>query len=703
MRIATLLPYKENFSNNNTGAVSISVNDTNQLSKFRNSIKVYGSTTHKSIYKNYVNVKINKKFLQSTSKIYVNNFLKIINVENIDIIEIHNRPNYLEFLSKLKNIKKILFFHNNPLEMLGAKSKSERIKLLEQTNQIIFNSNFIKKCFFKDIEIKFFKSKISVVQQSTSKTNIDFKKKKKIISFVGKLNEAKGYDLFGEAVLKILDKHKEWSAIVFGNEIRQKYFFNHKRLKIFTFKPNKFILDKLKEISIAVIPSRWDEPFGRSSLEAASRGCAVIKSNKGGLKETTKYSLNLTKLTTEELYKKIDFLIINEDLRIKLQKLNFKNFKYTNEFSSKKIDQIREKVFYKKIISLNKNQIKSLKILHITNFNERFNARLHYNTGKRLNNALIRLGHNVYQLSDRDIISTNRSLLDFNAEKFLNNKVIEICKNFKPDFILLGHADLINSETLNYLKTNNKNLRIAQWFLDPLSKFGPDYLNNKKRILKNIDFIDSTFITTEPSVLDFKINNCYFIPNPVDKSFETLQNFKCTGTKDLFFAMSHGVHRGNLKKGKSDDRKYLLNKLSSKKGIICDFYGVNKTQPIWAEDFLIRIAQSNMGLNLSRGKPIKYYSSDRIAQLMGNGLLTFIHKDYHYSDFFTDKEIVTYKNYNDLVKKILYFKKKPALRKLIAKNGYEKYHKEFGSEKVAKFIISKITNLYSREKFYWVR
>ena len=63
-----------------------------------------------------------------------------------------------------------------------------------------------------------------------------------------------------------------------------------------------------------------------------------------------------------------------------------------------------------------------------------------------------------------------------------------------------------------------------------------------------------------------------------------------------------------------------------------------------------------MGLNLSRGKPIKYYSSDRIAQLMGNGLLTFIHKDYHYSDFFTDKEIVTYKNYNDLVKKILYFK-----------------------------------------------
>ena len=40
-----------------------------------------------------------------------------------------------------------------------------------------------------------------------------------------------------------------------------------------------------------------------------------------------------------------------------------------------------------------------------------------------------------------------------------------------------------------------------------------------------------------------------------------------------------------------------------------------------------------MGLNLSRGKPIKYYSSDRIAQLMGNGLLTFIDEKTCYSDF----------------------------------------------------------------------
>ena len=47
-----------------------------------------------------------------------------------------------------------------------------------------------------------------------------------------------------------------------------------------------------------------------------------------------------------------------------------------------------------------------------------------------------------------------------------------------------------------------------------------------------------------------------------------------------------------------------------------------------------------MGLNLSRGKPTKYYSSNRIASIMGNGLLTFIDEKVHMSDFFNKNEII---------------------------------------------------------------
>jgi hypothetical protein len=154
---------------------------------------------------------------------------------------------------------------------------------------------------------------------------------------------------------------------------------------------------------------------------------------------------------------------------------------------------------------------------------------------KRINYGLIRLGHNVYTLSDRDIISSNRSLLDPSSLKILNNKVLEISKNFKPDLILLGHADNIKTETLKFLKEKNQNLKISQWFLDPLSRKGPDYYKNKKRILDKINIIDSTFLTTDPKSVDFKINNAYFIPNPADKAFETINNTKLKLENDVFF------------------------------------------------------------------------------------------------------------------------------------------------------------------------
>jgi hypothetical protein len=45
-------------------------------------------------------------------------------------------------------------------------------------------------------------------------------------------------------------------------------------------------------------------------------------------------------------------------------------------------------IFFFKVFNIKKKKI--LKIMHITNFNERFNGRLHYNTGRRLNNGFIR-------------------------------------------------------------------------------------------------------------------------------------------------------------------------------------------------------------------------------------------------------------------------------------------------------------------------
>jgi len=108
-----------------------------------------------------------------------------------------------------------------------------------------------------------------------------------------------------------------------------------------------------------------------------------------------------------------------------------------------------------------------------------------------------------------------------------------------------------------------------------------------------------------------------------------------------------------------------------------------------------------MGLNLSRGKPIRYYSSDRIVQLIGNGLLTFIDRKTCLDDFFTDKEAVFYNNLSDLSEKILKFKKDVKLRKNYARNGKNKYMKHFNSDIVSQYILDKTFNLKNKYNYIW--
>tara|TARA_B110001452_G_scaffold145913_1_gene121305 strand:+ start:265 stop:2388 length:2124 start_codon:yes stop_codon:yes gene_type:complete len=705
MKISILLPYKENFTPNNAGAVSLFVNDMNKESIFNESTYIFGSTTSKKkLSNNYINLYLDKNIFMSTSKQYVETFLSHEKSINSDLIEIHNRPNYINLIKKKFKNKIVLYFHNDPLTMNGSKTKKERINLLNNIDKIIFNSNWSKKRFFIDLKNKeLLSQKTSVCFQSSSAIKINLKNKKKIISFVGKLNRAKGYDLFGDAVIKILDKHKDWKARVYGDEPREQLTFKHRNLKVLGFKKNEFILNDLKRISISVVCSRWNEPFGRTSLEAASRGCAVIISDRGGLPETTPNAIILKSLTSDCLYKAINDLIKNKDKLLNLQKSNLSNFKYTHSYISKIIDDIRKSLIVKN--SLNMFNIKKdiiLKIIHITNFNERFNGRLHYNTGRRLNNGFIRLGHNVLTLSDRDIIHTNKNLIDIKGKKTLQKSLIDSLINFKADCVILGHADSVENETLGQIKDKNKSLKICQWFLDPLGINGPDYVKNTKRIFDKERFIDSSFLTTDPSVLTKKLNNSYFIPNPCDRSFETLKNYQNKCEHDIFFAMSHGVHRGGLKKGKSDDRENFISKLVRKnKDINFDIYGMNNVQPIWGDNFLDKISNSSMGLNLSRGKPVKYYSSDRLAQLLGNGLLTFIDERTSFNDFLTKDQIVFYKNIDDLSYKINKYKKDYKERMRIAKNGKDVYLKNFNSTLVSDFILSKTFEYKSKNKFIW--
>ena len=686
--IATILPYKENYTFDKASAASLWVSEFFKKSKHKKNNIIYGYTESKNYLTiNYKNIHLQslKSKFKSTTNEYANKLSIEINKNNFDIVEIHNRPQLLFKLAKKIKNKFIFYFHNDPLSMKGSKTTKERLKILAIVEKIIFVSEWVRERFFINLDQKL-QIKTEIVYPSVNKQKK--RKKEKNIIFVGRLNYSKGYDVFKDAVVKILDNFPKWMAYSIGDEERRNIYINHPRHKELGFLNHKKILEILNRSEIAVVPSRWEEPFGRTSLEATSSGCATIISNRGGLRETTNNAIILNKLNSNELYNEIKKLIINNKKRKILQINGRKQIKHLISQNTKLIDQIRESCLPFFNFNLAK---KKLKIVNLYNQGQKLNHRLYnISLGKKFTNGFIRNGHDVLEISDRDYLRNNKT---FNIIPNINDFqifLIDTFKNYNPDIVFFGHTKNIYLNTLNEFKSINKNLILSQWNEDPIMS-GLNYSNkNISNIKLYSDFVDHNFITTDPSILNRKINknNFYFFFVPVDKNIESFDVFRMRPNKDLFYAMSHGVNRATLKEGVEDERINFLDKLVKKiPDVKYDFYGFSNKQPIWGNDFNNALINSKMGLNLSRGKPTKYYSSNRIASIMGNGLLTFIDEKVFMNDFFNKNEIVFYKNINDLADKIKFYSKKDKIRIKIAKNGKKKYFKLFNETKITKYFI----------------
>jgi hypothetical protein len=343
-----------------------------------------------------------------------------------------------------------------------------------------------------------------------------------------------------------------------------------------------------------------------------------------------------------------------------------------------------------------------MKILHITDFHHRHDSRLFYSTARKISNGLVKNNYFVSEISERD---SSRNLLNYRK---IDNIIKKSIYNLNPDLIIIAHSSKISLETLQFIKKNNKHLKIIQWFVDSLTKKGPDFFHNSKTFIRYIEHLDHSFITTSLDVLDFdnklkkKIS---YIPNPSDDSIDNLKlDQNNNQIFDLFFAMSHGQHRGILKKNFIDHREFFLKKIIDKNpNIIFDLYGFNKENPIWGNNFFNKLSQSKMALNLSRGRSVKYYSSDRISSLISNGITTFIDRKTELDDFFNDNEVVFYNNINDFSESLNFLKNNDKKRKEIGRNGRLKYKKYFNNKTVTRFMVEKTFNIKFSENYYWLK
>jgi hypothetical protein len=341
------------------------------------------------------------------------------------------------------------------------------------------------------------------------------------------------------------------------------------------------------------------------------------------------------------------------------------------------------------------NTSKSLKILQVANFDYKNNFHQFYNCDYKLYFGLIKNGHSVYQFSNRDIARQDGFFKSrFGSKKVQNDKLIKVTREMRPDLILLGHAEQIDNATLNKIRSENKNIKIAAFNVDAL------WLEHNVQLVKERSkAVDALFLTTAGgSLKQFSRNGLKiaFVPNPVDESIDKYRCFENNNPEfDIFFAGGGEYRVGTC--------NYLKKKLPDLK-----FHTIAQTKPtlVYGQGYLDELKKCWIGINLPQFTDDHYqpylYSSDRVSQYFGNGLLTVCHKKTGYSDLLEEgKEALFYSTEEELAEKLQHAKINRKDSLTIAENGWKKYHMLYNSKIITQYMVDVIFSESLSQNYKW--
>jgi hypothetical protein len=312
----------------------------------------------------------------------------------------------------------------------------------------------------------------------------------------------------------------------------------------------------------------------------------------------------------------------------------------------------------------------------------------------KLLHGFIRLGCNVQVFNDREAARGATPLLSTSTGRAAaNRKLLQTCNNFRPDLVLLGHCELIANETLETMRATRPGLRFAYRNVDALTD-----RKNRERIQKRAEAVDAVFVTAAAPVHGVSPesrSHVHFMPNPVDPAIDVGCSFaRSDQANDLFFAVGTA--------GGTDRRLELVKAaLARLPELRADIRGVAGNPALRGAAYLDAMADARMGLSISRPDNLYLYASDRMSQLLGNGLLTFQSRATGFQDLFGEDQIAFYEDADELVEKLDFFSRHDEARRKAAEAGWRAAHSMFASHRVAKYILERSFDQPLSESYPW--
>ena len=329
----------------------------------------------------------------------------------------------------------------------------------------------------------------------------------------------------------------------------------------------------------------------------------------------------------------------------------------------------------------------ALRIVHVCNFHYNRNGDKYDTMDAKIHLGLVENGHYAYAFPFHDIArqSSWRNNKRAGARK-ANKALVETCQKIRPDVLLLGHSQTVDRDTIEKIRAENPTIKVTQWFCD---WFYSGRLDSYKFIYERLDLLDHFFATTAGTHLaSFAEKGCRatFIPNPTHHAVEHYRSFASdTHQYDLVFI---GSDR------KDPERREMLldieNRLGKKHKI--GIFGSLGRPPIFGHAKDQILCQSKAALNLTRlPEPMKWYSSDRITSIMGNGLLNCTRADADLHELYGNDAIMEYSDVSELVEKIDHSLASNQWKE-IAERGWQISHDYFSAKKITAFMVNTIFN-----------
>ena len=242
-----------------------------------------------------------------------------------DLVLVHQHlPTASRIARMLADRPVLLHRHNFTKPKTGRISRFIHGRRYQRLTGLIFVSEACRKSFIEqwpDIDIS----------SHVVHNGLDFsqwtpqQEREKCFFFAGRLTPEKGVLDFAQAVVPILRDHPDWKARVicsqpdFDPEYRQELIQTLDQVKeqvdYRENRPFSEVKACYETAAVALVPSRFEEPFGRTAIEAFAGGAALITSGTGGLTEVVcDAAIVLHDMTVASLHEAMERLVKDSQL-----------------------------------------------------------------------------------------------------------------------------------------------------------------------------------------------------------------------------------------------------------------------------------------------------------------------------------------------------------------------------------------------------